>query len=123
MNIWAKFNREIEFETEEETFKLGERGECDYLYPAIQTKVDEHWKRIRGIIDAFAIDKKTISSEENIPGITIKMVPDEEKLYHKLLDVAEEFNSEMLLSVVKRIAKEMEESESESEEGSIIGNH
>lgn len=115
MSICAQFNREIEFETEEETFRLGERGLCDYLFPAIQNKADEHWKRIRNMIDAFAKDKEALADNEDAPAMMIKMVPPEDRLYHKLQDLGEPYGFEMFHAVIKKLAEEMDEAKIESE--------
>jgi len=119
MSMKARYNREIEFETDEEPFLLGERGVCDYLYPAIQSKAEEHWKRIRDLIDAYIEDKGSIADNENAHDMSIRFIPKEEKLYEVLWDAAESYDSEVILSTVKRMAEELENAKRESEGGGL----
>jgi len=116
MSMKARYNREIEFETDEEPFLLGEKGMCDYLYPAIQSKADEHWNRIRNMIFAYLKDKESIADNENARDMSIRFIPKEEKLYEVLWDAAESYDSEVILSTVKRMAEELEDAKRESEE-------
>ena len=115
MSMTARYNREIELETDEEPFPLGERGVCDYLYPAIQNKAEEHWNRIKNMIEAYIRDKGSIADNVNTHDMSIRFIPKEEKLYEALWDVAEAYDSEAILSAVKRIAEEIEEAKREDE--------
>ena len=125
MNISVVVGDIIEIGTRDETFRIGEKGSGEHMYPMLQKKVDEHWGRIEKIVRMYVQNKEVIMDEDlELNLIWIRTISDEEKLCNRIHDVGEMYSDvfeDVILKMaknIKKFRKEMEEEDRKLLEGS-----
>jgi|GEM_PF-3340973 len=118
MSVSSLFDGRLRLKTRGETFHIGETDGRECVYPELQKKVDEHWGRIRKVIDLYVQNKGVLLDEFGEHALVwVNTLSDEERLYEEiwaLNDVYADVFKDVIMGIAEELNNAAEELEAEA---------